>query len=122
MSIVIITGSGGLVGAESVKFFSKKFSKVIGIDNDMRAYFFGKSSSVKKNIMNIQKDIKNYKHYTADIRNNFKIKKIFKKFIKKIIPNTYFEKRAKKRFNNIVNSDPFIEDIYNHLSKRYDSN
>ena len=46
MKIVIITGSGGLVGAEAVKFFSKKFSKVIGIDNDMRSYFFGKSASV----------------------------------------------------------------------------
>ena len=42
MSILIITGSGGLVGSESVKFFSKRFSKIIGIDNDMRSYFFGK--------------------------------------------------------------------------------
>ena len=35
MSIAIITGSGGLVGAESVKFFSKKFVKIIGIDNEL---------------------------------------------------------------------------------------
>ena len=50
MSIAIITGSGGLIGAESVKFFSKKFVKIIGIDNDLRKYFFGKSASVKANI------------------------------------------------------------------------
>ena len=50
MSIVIISGSGGLVGSESVKFFSKKFSKVIGIDNDMRSYFFGNSASAEKNM------------------------------------------------------------------------
>tara|TARA_Y100000590_G_C15684018_1_gene1000884 strand:+ start:577 stop:1623 length:1047 start_codon:yes stop_codon:yes gene_type:complete len=85
MSIVIITGSGGLIGAESAKFLSKKFKKVIGIDNDMRAYFFGKSSSVKKNIINIKKAIKNYKHYNVDIRNNYKIKKIFKKYGKNIL-------------------------------------
>ena len=55
MSILLITGSGGLIGSESVKFFSKKFSKIIGIDNDMRAYFFGKQASIKKNIFNIKK-------------------------------------------------------------------
>ena len=73
MSIVIITGSGGLVGAESVKFFSKKFSKVIGIDNNMRAYFFGKNGSVKKNIISLKKNVKNYTHHNIDIRNLSKI-------------------------------------------------
>ena len=73
MSILIITGSGGLIGSESVKFFSKKFSKVVGIDNDMRSYFFGKRASVKKNIYNLKK-IKNYQHYSIDIRNFYKLK------------------------------------------------
>ena len=44
MSIAIITGSGGLIGAESVKFFSKKFDKIIGIDNNFRQYFFSRSA------------------------------------------------------------------------------
>ena len=84
MSIVIISGSGGLVGSESVKFFSKKFSKVIGIDNDMRSYFFGKSASVKKNISNLKKRFKNYSHYDLDVGNFAKVKTIFKKFNNKI--------------------------------------
>ena len=42
MFIAIITGSGGSIGAESVKFFSKKFDKNIGIDNDSRQYFCSK--------------------------------------------------------------------------------
>jgi len=84
MSIVIITGSGGLIGAEAVKFFSKKFSKVIGIDNDMRSYFFGKSASVRKNIKILQSNYKNYYHYHLDIRNLKKLKKIFKKYNKQI--------------------------------------
>ena len=83
MSILLITGSGGLIGSESVKFFSKKFSKIIGIDNDKRAYFFGKRASVKKNISNIKKRYKNYYHYNIDIRNFTKLKKIFRKFKKK---------------------------------------
>ena len=44
MSIAIITGSGGLIGAESVKFFSKKLNRIVGIDNDSRQNFFGKKN------------------------------------------------------------------------------
>ena len=39
MSIAIITGSSGLVGSESVKFFSEKGFNVIGIDNNLRKFF-----------------------------------------------------------------------------------
>ena len=42
MSLVIITGSSGLVGSESVDFFCKKGFDVIGIDNNLRKFFFGK--------------------------------------------------------------------------------
>ena len=84
MSIAIITGSGGLIGAESVKFFSKKLDKIIGIDNDLRQYFFGKLASVKTNINLLKKEIKNYSHQHIDIRNNKKMEKIFKKYKKNI--------------------------------------
>ncbi len=84
MSIVIVTGSGGLIGAEAVKFFSDKFDTIIGIDNDSRQYFFGKSASVKQNINILKKEINNYKHQYFDIRNKKKKKKIFKKYRKNI--------------------------------------
>ena len=84
MSIAIITGSGGLIGAESVKFFSKKFDRIIGIDNDSRQYFFGKLSSVKPNINLLKREIKNYNHQHIDIRNNKKIEKIFRNYKKNI--------------------------------------
>ena len=84
MPIAIITGSGGLIGAESVKFFSKKFDKIIGIDNDSRRYFFGKIASVRANIVLLKKKIKNYTHEHIDIRNNKRIEKIFKKYRKNI--------------------------------------
>ena len=84
MSIAIITGSGGLIGAESVKFFSKKFDKIIGIDNNLRQYFFGKLASVNTNINLLKKEIKNYSHQHIDIRNNKKIERIFKKYKKNI--------------------------------------
>ena len=45
MSVVFITGSSGLVGSESVNFFCDKGFDVIGIDNNLRKFFFGKESS-----------------------------------------------------------------------------
>ena len=45
MSICLITGSSGLVGAEASLFFSKKNFRIIGIDNNLREYFFGKDGS-----------------------------------------------------------------------------
>ena len=81
-NIVIITGSLGLVGMEAAKFFLKKKYKVIGIDNDMRNYFFG--SSVKKNKYILEKSYKNYFHYNIDIRNKKKIFDLFSKFNNKV--------------------------------------
>ena len=43
---VLITGSLGLVGSESVNFFLKKNFKVLGIDNNRRRFFFGEEGSV----------------------------------------------------------------------------
>ena len=54
--VVIVTGAGGLVGVESVNFFSKYFEKIIGVDNDSRGYFFGKGGSVAKNIEKLRLD------------------------------------------------------------------
>ena len=78
--IAIITGSGGLVGVESVKFFSQHFDLIIGIDNDSRGYFFGKVGSVAKNIDKLEQDIENYKHYPIDIRDRERIRRLFTKY------------------------------------------
>lgn len=37
---VLVTGAGGLIGSESVKFFLEHGEEVLGIDNNMRKYFF----------------------------------------------------------------------------------
>jgi CDP-paratose 2-epimerase len=78
--IAIITGAGGLVGIESVRFFSKHFDLIIGIDNDSRGYFFGPNGSVSKNIDSLKNEIKNYEHYPIDIRDRERIKNIFIKY------------------------------------------
>ncbi len=77
--VALITGSAGLIGSESVSFFIAKGFDVVGIDNDMRAYFFGKEASTQwmKNIL-IGKYAKHYKHYDLDIRNFEGLTKLFK--------------------------------------------
>ena len=85
MSIVLITGSNGLVGSESVQFFSKKGFDVVGIDNNLRQFFFGKNSStlwVKKEL--IKNNRKNFKPLNIDIRNYNSLEKVFKKYRKYI--------------------------------------
>jgi len=49
MRTIIVTGSAGLIGSEAVKHFAKEGARVVGIDNDMRAQFFGTEASTKKN-------------------------------------------------------------------------
>lgn len=79
MKKALITGSGGLIGSESVRFFAKKGFEIHGVDNDMRQYFFGPEASTKWSVKEIKKNTPKYRHYNVDIRDNSKIEKIFKK-------------------------------------------
>jgi CDP-paratose 2-epimerase len=76
-TVAVITGSGGLVGVESVKFFSQYFDLILGIDNDSRGYFFGAGGSVSKNIEMLKREVKNYEHYFIDIRDRERLQKVF---------------------------------------------
>ena len=80
MNVSIITGSAGLIGNESVRFFSDKMDLIIGIDNDLRAYFFGKDASNEWNKNELKRIIPNYLHYSLDIRNYGDLQDIFAKY------------------------------------------
>ena len=79
MSIAIVTGSAGLVGSDAVRYFSAQGMDVIGIDNDMRAYFFGESSSTAWNRELLEQQIARYQHKNIDIRNKNALQEIFEK-------------------------------------------
>ncbi len=84
MAIVIVTGSCGLIGSETVSFFAEKGFDIVGIDNNMRKSFFGADGSILWNKKRLQKLYKNYRHYSVDIRDQGKINSIFKKYNKDI--------------------------------------
>ena len=74
MSIALVTGSAGLVGSDAVRYFSEQGMDVIGIDNDMRAYFFGKNASTSPNKRVLEKEVKGYQHLNLDITNEITAK------------------------------------------------
>lgn len=84
MSVAIITGSSGLIGSEAAKFFHELGFKVVGIDNNMREYFFGRDGSVEWNTHNLKNTLRNFEHYSTDIRNESAIKEIFRKYGKDV--------------------------------------
>jgi CDP-paratose 2-epimerase len=46
--VAIVTGSGGLIGSQAVRHFAREGFDVVGIDNDMRSYFFGPDASTAR--------------------------------------------------------------------------
>ena len=80
MKTILVTGSAGLIGSESVKFFIQKGFSVVGIDNNMRAYFFGNEASTEWKRKELEKTYNAYTHYPVDIRNHERLKKIFMKY------------------------------------------
>ncbi|MDQ1086930.1 MULTISPECIES: NAD-dependent epimerase/dehydratase family protein [unclassified Siphonobacter] len=80
MNIALVTGSAGLIGSESVSFFADKFDMVVGVDNNMRQYFFGTDGNTEWNRNRIQEKYSNYVHRTADIRSVEELEVIFKEF------------------------------------------
>ncbi len=77
MKIAIVTGSAGLIGSQTCDFLHEKGYKIIGIDNDMRAYFFGEDSSTNDSRISLEKKLNNYEHKNIDIRNYDDITKLF---------------------------------------------
>ena len=76
--MILVTGTGGLIGNSVSSFFLKKKFDVIGIDNNQRKKFFGKNGNIEKNIIQLKKN-KKFKHKFIDILDKQKLENIFKK-------------------------------------------
>ncbi|ABF44079.1 MULTISPECIES: NAD-dependent epimerase/dehydratase family protein [Deinococcus] len=77
MSVAVITGSAGLIGSEAVRFFAGLGMQVIGIDNDMRQFFFGEEASTRWNRVRLEQQVPNYIHHDLDIRDAPAIERLF---------------------------------------------
>jgi CDP-paratose 2-epimerase len=80
MSVAIITGSAGLVGASAARHFAGQGLEVVGIDNDMRRFFFGEEASTAWSRKLLERDIAGYTHFADDIRDRDTMRKIFARY------------------------------------------
>src|SRR5438034_1644044 len=78
MRTIIVTGSAGLIGSESVRRFARDGTHVLGIDNDMRAKFFGAEASTKKTRDDLIANFRDYEHQDIDIRDAAAVMDLFK--------------------------------------------
>jgi CDP-paratose 2-epimerase len=77
MAVVLVTGSAGLIGSEAVAFFADKGFDVVGIDNDMRRYFFGEDGSTAWRRERLEREVPRYGHVNADIRDEAAMERTF---------------------------------------------
>jgi len=69
MKKLLVTGSSGLIGSESVVYFEKRGWEVHGVDNNMRRDFFGPDGDTTWNLKRIQSATRHFHHHDLDIRN-----------------------------------------------------
>ena len=84
MSIALITGSAGLIGSEASRFFHDRGLDILGLDNNMRQYFFGEDGSTTWNREALERDLGNYRHFDVDIRDPEAIEALFSEWGKNI--------------------------------------
>lgn len=65
---VLVTGSAGLIGSEAVRWFSATGWEVVGVDNNMRADFFGSDGDTRWNLERLRAGHPGYRHFETDIR------------------------------------------------------
>jgi CDP-paratose 2-epimerase len=81
---VLVTGSAGLIGSETVRRFARGGELVVGIDNDMRKRFFGEEASTRRTRDALIAQLPNYEHHEIDIRAASAVNEVFKQHGRKI--------------------------------------
>jgi CDP-paratose 2-epimerase len=78
MKIVLVTGSAGLIGSESVMYFCDRGYTTVGLDNDMRRTFFGDDASTRWNRDRLIETYPGrYVHHDVDIRDQDAVARVF---------------------------------------------
>jgi CDP-paratose 2-epimerase len=84
MGIAIVTGSGGLIGSQAVRHFSDQGFDVIGIENDMRAHFFGPDASTTPSSEQLCAEVPGFRWERLDIRDGAGIERLFRQHARQI--------------------------------------
>jgi CDP-paratose 2-epimerase len=74
---ILITGCSGLIGSELVTFFDPRAEAVVGIDNNMRADFFGPDGDTRWNLARLQECTDHFHHRDLDVRDRAGMARLF---------------------------------------------
>ncbi|HEX3999272.1 MAG TPA: NAD-dependent epimerase/dehydratase family protein [Pirellulales bacterium] len=81
MSVAIVTGSAGLIGSETARHFAGIGMDIVGVDNDMRRYFFGADASTTWQREALQRNLdRQYRHVELDIRDRDGIERLMSEY------------------------------------------
>lgn len=107
MSVVIITGSAGLIGSESVAYFAERGHEIVGIDNDFRQRFFGSDASTEWNRRSLEQRFpKQYTHVSADVRDADEMNEMFSQYGSRIALIVH---TAAQPSHDWAATDPFMD-------------
>lgn len=73
MKKLLVTGSSGLIGSEVVRYFNHLGWKIIGVDNNMRADFFGPRGDTRWVQARLEEECAHFEHFELDIRNRIEV-------------------------------------------------
>ena len=78
LKTIFVTGSSGLIGSEAVEHFDRQGHQVHGIDNNMRAVYFGDQGDTTWNLERLRRCTKNFTHHSLDIRDRVALETLFR--------------------------------------------
>ena len=102
MKKLLVTGSSGLIGSEVVAFFATEGDEVHGVDNNLRADFFGPEGDTSWNTKRLQNSFKRFHHHGVDIRDRSAVLKLLEEIRPDAIVHT-----AAQPSHDLAASRPF---------------
>src|SRR5437870_8731107 len=75
---VLVTGSNGLIGSEAVQHFDRQGHRVVGVDNNMRRFFFGPPGDTAWNLERLKSTTRSFAPHDLDIRDRDPIFGLFR--------------------------------------------
>jgi CDP-paratose 2-epimerase len=102
--VVLVTGSCGLIGSEVSLFFAQQGFRIAGIDNNLRAEFFGPEGDTSWVLSRLKQQIPGYQHSTLDIRN----REALLPFIKELKPDVIVHTAAQPSHDRAA-AIPFLD-------------
>jgi CDP-paratose 2-epimerase len=111
---IIVTGSAGLIGSETVKHFAAEGRHIVGIDNDMRSRFFGAEASTRSTRDQLVETIGDYEHHDIDIRDAGAVRDVFQKHARNIAACRAHGGAAVTRLGGARSADGFHRERERH--------